>query len=86
MASESLTDTQTHSVHEREHFVYQKALSSMPVDTNDRADIFFSSSSFLPQRTRGRRDRATHRIKARLGEVEDSVMSLPFHVEVAFSA
>lgn len=85
MASESLMDTQTHSVHEREHFVYQKALSSVPVDTNDRADIFFSSS-FLPQRTRGRRDRATRRIKARLGEVEDSVMSLPFHVEVAFSA
>lgn len=47
---------------------------------------FFSPSSFLPQRTRGRRDRATRRIKARLGEVEDSVMSLPFHVEVAFSA
>lgn len=48
VASESLTDTQTHSVHEREHFVYQKALSSVPVDTNDRADIFFLLLLFCP--------------------------------------
>jgi len=36
VVSEKLTDTQTHSVHEREHFVYQRGL---PVDINDRADI-----------------------------------------------
>lgn len=53
VASESLTDTQTHSVHEREHFVYQKALSSVPVDTNDRADIFFFFFFFFaPTHTR----------------------------------
>lgn len=72
VVSVQLTDTQTHSVHEGTF-----CLSGGAIDNSDGADMSCLSTHS--------QDMATHRIKARVRE-GSLVTSLPFHVQVAFSA